>query len=274
MGKQEQVSDDVIRDVWHSYMTRGELPDTYEVPWWKTKRFRRFFLHIPSNPRCISCYYPFEGVGGSIVRTFFGVKPSRLNPYLCNVCEQFAQAHQGGAEVEITVLFADIRGSTQIAERMSPIEYSRLINRFYNTTMDILFDNNAMVEKIAGDAITAFFSSGFAGTNHAQIAIKAAREILHATGHHSSSPPWAPLGIGIHTGTAYVGSVQSDSGANDIAVLGDTPNTGARLCSLAKIGEIYISQATAAAAGLEDTGVEKRQLSLKGRSEPVEAWII
>jgi adenylate cyclase len=209
-----------------------------------------------------------------MMRSFFGVKPSRMNPHFCNMCEQFAQDYQGGAEVELTILFADIRGSTRLAERMNPTEFSQLINRFYNTTTSILFKHEAMVEKIAGDAITAFFTRGFSGDRHASAAIETAKLIISATGHHTQTEPWAPLGIGIHTGMAYVGSVRSDSGTNEIAVLGDTANIGARLCSLARAGEIYISKAAADAAGLEGAGIQKREVNLKGRSEPVEAWII
>jgi adenylate cyclase len=273
MAKHEKVSEDVVRDVWHSYITKGEMPDYINKPWWASKRFRQIFNHLPSNPRCQYCYYPFEGIGGSIMRGFFGVQPSKLNPHLCNLCDQFVERYQGGAEVEITILFADIRGSTQLAEQMNPTEFGRLINRFYNTTTSILFDHDAMVEKIAGDAITAFFSPGFSD-NHARAAVETAREIIRATGHRSPTGPWIPLGIGIHTGMAYVGAVRADSGAGDIAVLGDTANTGARLSAVAGAGEIYISSATAARAGLADDGVLKQHLNLKGRSEPIEAWVL
>jgi adenylate cyclase len=273
MFKHNKPPDDVVRDVWYSYITKGDMPDYVQKPWWASKRYRQLFNHLPSSPRCRYCYYPFQGVGGTIMRGLFGVQPSNLNPHICNLCDQFIQQYQGGAEVEITILFADIRGSTQLAEKMNPTEYGRLINQFYNTTTNILFEHGAMVEKIAGDAITAFFTPGFSN-NHAETAIHTAKEIMKATGHQSSTGPWVPLGIGIHTGQAYVGSVRSDSGAGDIAVLGDTANTGARLSALAGTGDIFISQTTAESAGLKDTGIEKQLLVLKGRSEPVETWII
>jgi adenylate cyclase len=273
MGKQEKLPEDVVRDVWHAYLTTGDMPDYVKKPWWAKKRFRQWFNHLPSNPRCQYCYYPFEGVGGTIMRSVFGVLPSKLNPHLCNLCDRFVERFEGGTEAEITILFADIRGSTNLAEKMNPTEYGRLINRFYNITTSILFNHNALVEKIAGDAITAFFTPGFT-KNHAKTAVETAHEIMKATGHQSPSGPWIPLGIGIHTGTAYVGTVRSDSGAGDIAVLGDTANTGARLSALAGVGEIYVSQVTALAAGLKDDSAKVRKLNLKGRSEPVETWII
>jgi adenylate cyclase len=273
MSKPNKLTDDMVRDIWFSYITKGDMPDYIDKPWWATKRFRQLYNHLPSNPRCQRCYYPFGGIGGKLMRSFFRVEPSKLNPFICNMCDMFVEEHQGGAEAEITILFADIRGSTQLAEKMSPTEFSMLINRFYNTTTSILFEHDAMIEKMVGDAITAFFTPGFS-KNHALSAIQSAEEIISATGHHAPSGPWVPLGIGIHTGMAYIGSIRSNSGASHMAVLGDMANTGARLCAQAKAGEIFVSRAAALAAGLDGEGIEKRQLALKGRSETVETWII
>jgi class 3 adenylate cyclase len=80
--------------------------------------------------------------------------------------------------------------------------------------------------------------------------------------------------VGVHTGIAFVGTVTSEGGNSDIAVLGDTANTAARLASVAAAGEVVLSDVTRAAAGLEAGGMEARQLQLKGRSEPVDAWIL
>jgi adenylate cyclase len=263
-----------IEEAWHTYLTTGNLPDFVGAPWYHAKRFRRLFRQLPADPRCRLCYYPFEGIGGAMMRHIFGIFPSKLNPHLCNSCEWFAEEYHGGAEIELTILFADVRGSTHLAEKMKPREFSQLINRFYNATTKILFDTEAMVEKLIGDEVTAFYTPGFSGPHHAAVAIEAAREILEATGHHLTSGPWIPVGIGIHTGLAYVGSVSSDSGVTNIGVLGDTANTGARLASYARAGEVYISQAAAVAAGLDTSGLDMRHLELKGRSEPVEVWVL
>jgi hypothetical protein len=94
--KENEQEQERIRKIWYSYLTKGELPEGVDAPWWTSKKYRKFFLRLPANPRCASCYYPFEGVGGSMMRSFFGVKPSRMNPHFCNMCEQFAQDYQGG----------------------------------------------------------------------------------------------------------------------------------------------------------------------------------
>jgi adenylate cyclase len=268
------MSPEVVDQIWSEYLTTGELPDAMHIPWYQTRRVRSLYRHLPDNPRCRFCYTPFKGIGGALMRQMFGFAPSRLNPQVCNQCERFIQEHKGGAEVELSILFADVRGSTHLAETMNPTEFSRLINRFYNEATHILYGANAMVEKLIGDAVTGFFTPGFSGPDHARVAVEAAQEILHVTGHHHPSGPWVPVGIGIHTGLAYVGATVSDTGVSDIAVFGDTANTGARLAAQAGAGEIHVSQATAQAAGLDASGVEIRRQTVKGRSEPIEVWVL
>lgn len=274
MPGHQKLSPEQIEEVWRTYLTTGEVPDYLDGPWYRAKRFRPIYGHLPDAPRCRLCLFPFKGVGGTIVRQFFGVVPSRLNPQVCNQCEEFAESYRGGAEVELSILFADVRGSTTLAESMSPTEFSRLINRFYSAATKVLFNSGALVEKLIGDAVTGFFTPGFPGPDHARSAVRAAQSILRATGHNQPSGPWIPVGIGVHTGTAYVGAINSDSGVTDIAVLGDAANIGARLAAQAAGGEIHISQATARAAGLDSAGFKIQQQELKGRSEPVEVWVL
>jgi len=73
---------------------------------------------IPNNPRCKLCFAPFGGLGGKLLRVVLDSRPSSLNPTLCNRCENFGREHPGGAEVDLALLFADIRGSTRLAERL------------------------------------------------------------------------------------------------------------------------------------------------------------
>ena len=197
-----------------------------------------------------------------------------MNPLLCNACEEFARAFQGGAEVELSLLFADIRGSTALAEKMSPTDFSRLINRFYNTSSHVLVHSDALIDKIIGDQVAGMYVPGFAGPDHARRAITAAQEILRKTGHMNPDGPWIPLGAGVHTGTAFVGSVGSKDGTADITVLGDAPNTAARLATSAGQGEILISEAAYAAAGMQSHALEKRDLELKGKSEPISVHVL
>jgi adenylate cyclase len=175
------------------------------------------------------------------------------------------------------LLFADIRGSTALAETMTPTEFSRLINRFYTVATDALIQAGAIIDKLAGDQVAGIFTPGLAGPQHARHAITAAQMILQATGHAAPEGPWIPLGAGVHTGTAFVGAVGSSDGTTDITVLGDAANTAARLSSNAEQGEIVISTDACAAVGpgipaLANLSV--RQLELKGKSEPVPVRVL
>ena len=114
---------------------------------------------------------------------------------------------------------------------------------------------------------------GFAGANHRGKAIQAAQKLLRETGHDSSEGPWLPIGVGVHTGVAFLGSVGSYEQAVDIAVLGDPPNVTARLSSSAAIGEILISE-EAYVFDMNLERLERRQLMLKGKSEPINVYVM
>jgi adenylate cyclase len=115
---------------------------------------------------------------------------------------------------------------------------------------------------------------GFVGSTHAQRAIESGLEILRATGHDHPDGPWIPLGVGVHTGPAFVGSVRSEEGISDITVLGDTANTAARLSSIARKGEVLVSQAAYSASGLDYGDLERRQLELKGKTQPIHVYVL
>jgi adenylate cyclase len=255
-----------VEKLWRDYLTTGELP--------KERRQRRFFRLLPGSPRCKNCYAPFKGPGSFVVKLMYGKQPSNLNPHLCNVCEVFAQKYQGGAEIELSLLFADVRGSTTLAESMGPTEFSKLINRFYTSATHVLVHSDALIDKIVGDQVAGMYVPGFAGPDHAQRAIEAAQDIMRETGHDSPNGPWISLGAGVHTGTAFVGSVGSGEGTMDITVLGDAANTAARLSTVAGVGQILISEPATKAAHISTAGLQVRSLELKGKSEPVSVYIL
>lgn len=263
---EKPTQDAMIEEFWRLYLTTGEFE--------KERRQRHFFRILPGTPRCKNCYAPFKGAGSIVVKTFYGKQPSRLNPQLCNVCEKFARQYQGGAEIELSMLFADVRGSTTLAEGMNPTKYSQLINRFYSTATQVMVNSDALIDKIIGDQVAGMYVPGFAGKEHARRAIEAAQEILQATGHNNHKGPWIPLGVGVHTGTAFVGSLGSEHGTTDITVLGDAANIAARLSTNAGIGEILISEPAFSFAGMELDDLEKRVLELKGKNEPLNVWVI
>ena len=186
-----------------------------------------------------------------------------------------AHKYPGGAEVELSMLFVDVRGSTSLAEQMSPVEFSRLLNRFYKAATDVLVKTDAFIDKFVGDEVIGLYLPLFAGPHHARAAILAAQGLLRITGHGDRSGAWLPIGVGIHTGIAYVGVVSGIEGAiTDVTALGDNVNITARLASKAGPGEALISEAAHASAGLNLEGLERRQLELKGKSEPVSVRVL
>jgi adenylate cyclase len=235
-------------------------------------RFRSFLRRIPTGPRCKMCLAPFEGPGAPFMRAM-GRRRWAKNPNYCGACITWLGDHPGGAEIELTFLFADVRGSTGLGEHLSPSEFSKLLNRFYEVAARAVVDRDGLVDKYVGDEIVAFFPPSFSGMDHAAVAIDAARAILAGTGHGTGREPWVPVGAGVHTGVAFVGVI-GEGGVSDFTALGDTVNTTARLASAAGAGEILVSRATAAAAKLSGDGLEERHLDLRGRSEPLDVLVL
>ena len=203
---------------------------------------------------------------------FLGFGPSRINRRICSGCIHALEKRPGGAEVEATFLFADVRGSTALAESVGPEEFRRLMARFYAEAAAVVDVRNGIVDKFAGDQLVALFIPGFVGVDHAAEAVAAARELLVRTGHEDESP-WLPLGAGVHVGSAFIGTVGEDE-ALDFTALGDPVNAAARLSALAGTGEILVSSAAAEAAGLDTERLETRTLELRGRSEGLAAVVV
>ncbi|TAK13561.1 MAG: adenylate/guanylate cyclase domain-containing protein [Anaerolineae bacterium] len=254
-----------IEATWRAMIEKGEVA--------AFNKKRKLFYSLPSNTRCKFCYAPFRGIGGAVVRTIYGTRPSRVNPHMCNACDDFADKYQGGVEIVLSMLFADIRGSTTLAESMPPAEFRRLIDRFYKVSTHILTEHDSAVDKLAGDQVSGYFLPGFA-TDHAGAALRAAEELLRATGHGSPEGPWVGVGVGVHTGNAFYGAVGQTGGMVDVTALGDNVNVTARLASSAAAGEILTTPTTLQAAGRSTAGLEMRRLELKGKSEPVDVYVL
>jgi adenylate cyclase len=227
-------------------------------------RTRRVMRHLPSDPRCKVCLAPQGGIGGPIVQAFgFGRYPR--NPQLCNNCYRQAVRHPGGAELEISVVFADVRGSTGLAERVGPVEFSRLLDGFYRAASTAVRRPGGVVDRLLGDGIMALFIPGFVpGGDHAGAAVTAAREILGAVD--------LPVGAGAHTGEAWVGFVGGENEILEFTALGDAVNTASRMGSAASAGELLISDTAARGSRTPTESLEGRRLELRGRVEPLDAW--
>lgn len=252
-----------------------ENPDRVWADWFATdafaydKRLRQVFRLLPRDPRCKFCSAPFEGVGSRVMRVLFGKERSALNPRFCNLCDAASRQFPGGAEVPMSMLFADVRGSTALSETMSPLEFSQLISRFYTTATGLISEEDGLVEKLAGDAVAAFWGAGFAGPNFMRRTLDVARRLSRRTAEQE-----IPVGIGVHAGVAYFGTVGTANGLTDITALGDEVNVAARLASHAAAGEILVSERALQEAGIAFTDMEARLLELKGIGEPVPVRVL
>ena len=236
------------------------------------RRLAHFYALLPSSTRCKMCNVPFTGLIGQMMH-LLGKNPSNFNPHLCSACDAFARANPGGVEIRLSMLFADIRESTGLAERMNPAEFVKLIDRFFATSTDILSQTDAIIDKLAGDQVSGYYVPGLAGPKHARVAVQAAQALLRATGHGDRDGPWIPVGIGVHTGEAFIGAVGTQGGITDVTALGDAVNIAARLGANARPGEILVSQETYSDAGFDLGDLEQRELALKGRSKSVLVYV-
>jgi adenylate cyclase len=250
-------------DDWYHLLTQGETVSRYA---------RRLMGFLPSNPRCKMCNSPFRGWGGFIMH-LLGKDQSRYNPRYCESCERFE--NPGGAEIVLTMLFADVRGSTSLAEQMSTLEFTQLINRFYLVATDVLIQTDAFVDRLIGDQVIGLYIPGMAGPQHSRRAIQGAQRLLQNTGHRDHNGPWLPVGVGVHTGQAFVGIVGgTDGNPTDFTALGDNVNITARLASEAGPGEILISDAAYTASGVDIEDLEYRQLELKGKRGSIDVHVL
>lgn len=247
---------------WHEFLTRGDS---------RERRARLVLRRLPSGPRCRLCAAPFAGPGSVLMRPI-GKRRSEQNPTMCRSCFEFVADHHGGAEIECTMLFADIRGSTTLAEGQTAAAFRTLLDRFYTVATGVVFDHYGTVDKFVGDELVALFFPLLSGDRHALKGVRAAHALLGATGHGDSGEPWVPIGAGLHTARTWFGAV-GRGGHVELTAVGDPMNTTARLASVSAAGEVLVTMPAAAAAGL-DPGLERRTLDLKGKKQATDVLVL
>jgi adenylate cyclase len=234
-------------------------------------RIRRVMRRVPHGPNCKLCAAPFEGPGGAVLK-HLGFARFPGNPAICGSCiKDLNKLGVFGAEIPVSLLFADIRGSTGIGERMSPTDFRAFLDRFYRLSSRAILGNDGIVDKFVGDEAIGLFFVGISGTKHTAAAIRAARALLDAVGRADASDSGPiPVGAAVHTGQAFVGSTGADGAVSDFTALGDVVNTTARLASEAAAGELLVSIDAARAGELDSPSLEHRTIRVRGRSDAVE----
>jgi adenylate cyclase len=151
----------------------------------------------------------------------------------------------GGAEVDIAVLFADVRGSTALGQSSVAADFAALLNRFYIAATHTLLRHDAVIDKLIGDQVMAFFVPGISGPNYRRRAVQAGMELLEAVGYGSDEWPWIDVGIAV--------------------------NAAARMQQKAAGGELLV------ASGVADdlmSETPRRTLDLRGHQQPINAFAL
>ena len=231
---------------------------------------RRRNARLPSAPRCHLCKAPFGGLGGLYKRLRGNGRAAR-SPNYCNDCDKFMDAYPGGAEVTMTMIFADVRGSTQTAAKLSATDFAAYMQRFFKVARQHIIDTNGFVAEFRGDCVFGAYPPGFCGPGHAALAVECARRMLEDFARREAGGP-LPVGVGVHTGRVFVGTLGApgEHAGRHVGIIGEAANLCAGLSQIAAAGEALVTEA--AGAGL--SGAERREVTVKGASAPTSVWAL
>jgi adenylate cyclase len=222
---------------------------------------------LPSAPRCEACGNPFSGWGGALMRRL-GKGPSRKNPRWCELC--FEKAPEGGATLTIGVLFADVRGSTALGERVSPEVLATTMNRFYAEVTQVVV-RHGIVDKLIGDEVMGLYLPALTQNGrYVDAMVSDAHDLLHAVAS-ATDRPHLDVGIGLAIGPAFVGMV-GQGHVRDFTALGDVVNVAARLQARAAGGQIVMTSEVADLAAVHNGEIV--EMYLKGKTEPLDVRIV
>jgi len=150
----------------------------------------------------------------------------------------------GGKRADVSILFADIRNFTSLAETLEPEEVSSILNEYFSEMIPIIFKHKGTVNKFIGDALLVIFGAPVENSEHPQLAVKCAVEMLEKTvalkeRWKAQNKPIIEIGIGINSGIAFVGNIGSDE-RHEYSAIGNTVNIASRLESFNKIYKTHI----------------------------------
>jgi adenylate cyclase len=184
------------------------------------------------------------------------------------------QAALGGSIVEVTALFADLRGFTTFSEQVDPGEIVTMLNRYHGVAVPCILDNGGTVVQFVGDALLALFNAPARQPDHAVRAVKAGLGLQVAVDRIAEGRPgWPRFRVGINTGDALVGNIGSET-LRGFNAMGDAVNVAARLQTLAQPGQVVVGDATMGQLGPDVIAYSLGELTVKGRLAPVRAHVV
>jgi adenylate cyclase len=188
------------------------------------------------------------------------------------------QLEKGGALSEVTLLFSDIRGFTAMSEKSEPPEIVRMLNEYFELMVDVVFKHEGTLDKFVGDEIIALFGAPVAIPNAEKKAVECALDMMQVLSEFNRTraaegQEEIKIGIGINTGTVVTGAIGS-SRALQYTAIGDAVNTASRLCSLAKAGEVLVSEGTYGKVGAAVSATALPPVRVKGKTDALRVWNI
>jgi adenylate cyclase len=183
------------------------------------------------------------------------------------------QLDKEGTQRDVTMLFADIRGFTAMSERHAPEEMVKTLNDYFEVMVDVLFAHGGTLDKYVGDEIIGLFGAPVALPDASERAVRCALEMMRAleefnrVRQREGTEP-IQIGIGVNTGPVIAGAIGS-SRTLQYTVIGDAVNVASRLCSVARPGEVLISQSTMEQTREKVEVEERAPVQVKGKSKPL-----
>lgn len=200
-----------------------------------------------------------------------------LSPAIAQqVIDGMVEIKKGGENRQTTVLFSDIRGFTSMSESSDPQVIVEMLNEYFELMVEVVFKYEGTLDKFVGDEIMALFGAPVSHEDDPVRAVRTAIEMLDVLDQLNAvraerGQPVVKIGIGINTGEVVAGYLGS-SKALEYTVIGDTVNTGARLCSVAKAGQIIISHNTYEQCGGQFEVIELPPAQVKGKSAALKIY--
>ena len=222
---------------------------------------------------------PLRGVASAPFRAF-GIRPSRMNPNTCTICEMMFTKVMKARQVEIdaTILFADLRGYTSLSQSRPQGEISELLDAFYDECAEAVWEGDGIVNKTMGDAIMAVFNFPIRRDDHAVQAVRAARAIQERWRTKRELLPKSlkadgeTIGVGIGIDSGKVNFGEFGRTHHDLTAIGTVVNVASRAQSAASADEILLTSSVYERARSELEMSQSRDYQLKGIAEPVRLW--
>jgi len=215
----------------------------------------------------------------SILFKPFGIKKSQMHPNLCTICESMFVKVKKHKQIPIstTILFADIRGYTDLSQHTEASKLNKLLHFFYDQCSAAVWESEGIINKFIGDAVLAIFNFPLTRKDHVINAVNAAiqlqkncqniKEEIGLGNEHALG-----VGIGIHTGECSMGEVGTSY--KDFTAIGPVVNLASRLQGAAGSNEILVTEDVFNHVKDQFPNAQKRMLMLKGLNNPVNGYVL